>query len=309
MSSCQSGYKKKHSTITALLKITDDLKNALDKSKFNVLVLLDFSKAFDSIVHEILYQKLRSRFSFDTLSIKLITSYLCNRKQFVCTSNDCYSEMRTVNRGVPQGSILGPLLFSLYINDLPDVLSNSSCHMYADDCQIYCSGDINSLRETISNINLDIGKIVQWSKENYLNLNASKTQSIVICNRNSTIDNMRKINVIDHVQIENVKIDYVNEVKNLGIVFDSHLSWESQAKCVYQKVNFSLHSLIDQNRFLDFETKVKLVKSLVLPIITYGDLLFSMASKEALERLNKSYNACIRFIFNLKKYDHISTYR
>ena len=120
---------------------------------------------------------------------------------------------------------------------------------------------------------------------------------------------MRKINVIDHVQIENVKIDYVNEVKNLGIVFDSHLSWESQAKCVYQKVNFSLHSLIDQNRFLDFETKVKLVKSLVLPIITYGDLLFSMASKEALERLNKSYNACIRFIFNLKKYDHISTYR
>lgn len=161
----QSGYRKTCSTVTALIKIENDIKEALDKKMITIMALLDFSKAFDTIDHRLLCKKLKNIFLIDNLSINLLRSYLQNRVQYV-EFNFHQSETINVASGVPQGSILGPILFSMYINDLPSVLSYCKFHLYADDCQLYISGNHKNISDIVNLINMDIRRILIWCEQN-----------------------------------------------------------------------------------------------------------------------------------------------
>ncbi|XP_075162813.1 uncharacterized protein LOC142235443 [Haematobia irritans] len=140
----QSGFRRKNSCITALVDVSEDIRRFMDERKYVLLVLLDHSKAFDTVDHDLLCAKLRNFFGFSNTSARLISSYLSDRYQYV-RIGDRQSQVRLVNRGVPQGSILGPLLFSLYSNDLPTQVRHCRMRMYADDVQLYIGCEPSSI--------------------------------------------------------------------------------------------------------------------------------------------------------------------
>ena len=157
-SSNQSGFRRLHSTLTCLLKNTDDWYSGLDLGKLVGLVFIDLKKAFDTVNHDILCHKL-SYYSIQQRELLWFQSYLSNREQF-CRVNGIDSEINSINIGIPQGSCLGPLLFIIYINDLPQAVLDSNVSMYADDTSLcYQSLDINKLNEVINN---DLEKLQKW---------------------------------------------------------------------------------------------------------------------------------------------------
>ncbi len=168
----QSGFRHMHSTGTSLLCITNQLVNDIDSGNVSILALLDFSKAFDTVNHKLLLAKLQS-LGFMTSAIQWVQSYLQDRRQRVHINNN-KSDWLSIANGVPQGSILGPLLFIILTHDFNSVISTSNYHMYADDSQLYTSANFENLPGAISNLNHDLLSISNWAKRNALHLNESK---------------------------------------------------------------------------------------------------------------------------------------
>jgi len=173
----QSGFRACHSTITAMLGTTEKIRENIDKKFASILLLLDFSKAFDTINHSTFCQKLVNPFHFSFSASKLIFSYLSDRVQYTSIENNS-SSPKLIGRGVPQGSILGPLLFNCYINDLPSVVDYSLVHIFADDVQLLVSCDIQNLNDGVLKMNHDLNKVHIWARSNELRLNVAKTQAI-----------------------------------------------------------------------------------------------------------------------------------
>jgi Reverse transcriptase (RNA-dependent DNA polymerase) len=230
----QSGFRVSNSTTTALFCITDDIYKYLDDGMLAFLVLLDFSKAFDKVNHELLCYKLMNKFSFSSSAANYIQSYLSSRFQCV-GSDDSTSQFLPIFAGVPQGSILGPLLFSLFINDLCRVIRTSKYHAYADDFQIYDADKISYLSNCCDRINRDLEVITQWATDNGLQLNARKTKAIIICR-----DQGRLPANLPLIRLNGESVEFSSKVNNLGLTMDIRFSWLPQAKEVRRKVNFAL---------------------------------------------------------------------
>lgn len=214
ISSFQSGYRPKHSSKTAMLKIFDDVGFVLDNGKPVVLILLDYSKAFDTISHKILCRKLRHNFNFSMHATNLIESYLKDRTQTVF-SNEMFSAMIPIASGVPQGSILGPILFSLYINDLPSVLKHCKIHLFADDVQLYYDCNDNSASSISRKINSDLARVEEWSSKNMLSLNIKKTHAIFISNTRSNL--CLKPTIV----LNNETIEFIDHATSLEIIIEN----------------------------------------------------------------------------------------
>ena len=168
LSKFQSGFRPKHCTLMALIQMCDECKNEnMDNGKMNGVVFLDIKKAFDSINYGILLNKMKKCFGISSIELKWFELYLSNREQ-QCSINEQLSSKKTITCGVPQGSILGPLLFLLYINDLPECLRSTTPCMYADDTQIFSSSyDANEL---VIKLNSDLACVRNWLIENKLQM-------------------------------------------------------------------------------------------------------------------------------------------
>ncbi|PFX21450.1 RNA-directed DNA polymerase from mobile element jockey [Stylophora pistillata] len=173
----QSGFRKHHSTETALIKIVDELLFNLDRNKVSGLVLVDYAKAFDMVDHELLLKKLEV-YGVKNQELNWCQSYLSDRKQVVCLDGNKSSEA-FMRHGVPQGSILGPLFFILFINDLPLHVSGT-IDLYADDTTISASADVNNIPSLQSSLKTSFGEIQQWAMANKLPLNESKTKVLTV---------------------------------------------------------------------------------------------------------------------------------
>ena len=172
----QSGFRCLHSTVTALLEATDSWAYDIDRGNINAVVFLDLKKAFDTVDHEILLSKL-NKYGIEDMENKWFKSYLNNRNQ-KCFVNGCLSQNRSLACGNPQGTILGPLLFILYINDLPNCLSYTQPRMYADDTNLsFASDSIDTIEHKM---NHDLANIKEWLIANKLTLNKSKTKFMLI---------------------------------------------------------------------------------------------------------------------------------
>jgi len=175
----QSRFRKKRSCITAITNIVEDIRQELDSNCVTFLTLLDHSKAFDSVNHNILCTKLRSMFNLSTNATKLIRSYLTNTYQAVVSGTQV-SSLRNLSRGVPQGSVLGPLLFSIYVNDLPSILSECEVYLYADNVQIYVSRPVTEIHACVRISNKMLSLVEKWATENSLGINPKKSKCLGI---------------------------------------------------------------------------------------------------------------------------------
>jgi Reverse transcriptase (RNA-dependent DNA polymerase) len=297
----QSGFRPGHSTTTALLKITDDILVELERKFLTILVLLDFSKAFDTVSHDLLCRKLLSFFSFSDSAVQFVRSYLTGRTQCVF-SNDAFSFFTDVTQGVPQGSVLGPLLFSLFINDIVNSVTFSRYHIYADDVQIYLSGRLAEVDVVIDRINEDLASIFEWSERNGLRLNSQKSQAMAIFRR------LPSDLVLPPIKVGDATIPYSSKLKNLGIIMNSSLTWDDQISSVLQKVYFTLSRLWCSSSFTPTETRRRLVVALIVPIFLYCDVIYSQSSLGNRRRLNLAYNACARYVYGVPRFERISAH-
>ena len=212
----QFGFKKKCSTIHSLIEITEKIKESIDNGKYGCGIFIDLKKAFDTVNHKILLLKLE-HYGVRGELLKWFESYLTDRKQYVFY-NGISSEVLKITCGVPQGSVLGPLLFLIYINDLPTISDKLQFFLFADDTNIYFdSHDLKIIEKTV---NHELKKLTLWLNVNRLALNVSKT-NFVIFRANKPIDH----NVT--LVMNKKALEQKNHVKYLGVLVDEHLRWDS----------------------------------------------------------------------------------
>jgi ribonuclease P/MRP protein subunit RPP40 len=213
----------------AILTLMDKIISALEKGSFTIGIFLDFSKAFDTVNHSILLAKLH-KYGVRGVANQWIKSYLSNRQQF-CTINGYSSAKQYINCGVPQGSILGPLLFLIYINDLPNFSSSITSLLFADDSNLFASGpDLSTLQ---LQINIELPKLSSWLKANRLSLNISKTHAMIFGPRNDST-------LTTSIKIDGITLNTVSKTKFLGVILDNKLSWKDHALYTAKKMAKSI---------------------------------------------------------------------
>ena len=212
----QSGFRSLHSVVTCLLKCTNDWHVNIDKGKFTAMIFIDLKKAFDTVDHGILLDKMKF-YGISGIEHDWFRSYLNNRKQF-CKVNGVSSDIKDIDIGVPQGSCLGPLLFLLYINDLPFALEKAETNMYADDTMIsYSSKTLDELHMVL---NAELVVIEKWLQGNKLSLNVDKTQAMIVGSMQNVNEMVVQPTLLPVFHVGGSDIDLVNKVKYLGLHID-----------------------------------------------------------------------------------------
>ena len=208
----QWGFKQGRSTEGLLLYITEQWKEALDNGQYVGILFVDFKKAFDSVNRDILKRKLQAA-GFCGALYDWMCDYLSNRMQYADV-NGKLSSIREIEFGVPQGSLLGPRLFSIHVNDLPDSITNGELVMFADDTTIFCTGD--NIERVIDNLNASAKELFQWCNKNQLTVHAGKTEAMILSPK-QFIGPLRPILYGTSI------INYVKHSKSLGIIIDDKL--------------------------------------------------------------------------------------
>jgi len=266
-----------------------------------ILVLLDFSKAFDSVYYPLLLLKLKLYFGFSSSAVALIESYLSDRHQRVF-SRGSFSTSELISSGVPQGSILGPILFSIFINDIVYSCKSSLIHLYADDAQIYLSRPIGLSEDLICRLNEDLESIRMWSKNNFLNLNVEKTKAIAIGHNTCNLEDLPPI------ILGNSLVKLEQAVTSLGFIINNNLTCTNHIDFTIRKMNFTLRKLYHSAKLLPPDTKMKLVRFLILPFLSYGEIVYGNMDEASATKLKRVINNMARFVFSKRRYDRISAY-
>ena len=260
----QSGFRYGHSTDTAVICVSDFILDELAKGRYVGAVLVDLKKAFDTVDHKILLKKVFC-YGVRDVSFDWFESYLSEREQCSVIDGSLSSLTSEEAYGVPQGSVLGPLLFLLYINDIFDCINPTKtfCHLYADDTIIVQSSKTPlSLK---SGLETQLGDLSSWFYNNKLSVNTEKTE-VIFFGRKKKIDECKGLSP---VKFQNAEIEATSHVKYLGVFFDEHMSWERQANYVRTKAYLSLNKVRRISHIIDDGTKNLLLNALVFPHLNY----------------------------------------
>ena len=256
----QSGFSRGRSCNTALQNITDDIIGAIDQGKLTVLILLDYSRAFDTLNHEIL-KSMYGYAGFSNEATTLLTNYLHGRMQAVYYGGKL-SNFESTNNGVPQGTILGPRMYTFYTSTFSNALLSCNSHYYADDTQMYLSFYLEEASQAVAALNYDLLNVVNFGTNHCLKLNSDKSVAVIFGGR------MERQRFIDDysglIQIQNREIKITNIIKNLGLHIDNDLRFtEHITKCL-QKAYCNLRLIFQQRHVLNRQVKSMSCDSLVL---------------------------------------------
>ena len=295
----QSGFRPGHSTTTSLLFCTDTWSKALDSGKFVATLFIDVSKAFDTVNHSLLLSKL-TNLGLDPSTVQWFRSYLANRSQ--STHVEGYtSTSRPLSSGVPQGSILGPSLFSAFINDLPNTITDATTVLFADDTTIFVTGhDISNITNTLQNC---LNLVNLWMKSNGLKLNPLKTNSMLLHSSRKT--NLPPLNL----SLDGHTIKQVRVYKFLGIQINDTLTWKDHIDFIISKASRQINLLRRLSWFLPTPLRILFYKSYILPIFDYCDVVWQRCTSQESTRLERLHNLAIKTILHKSRSDSASAAR
>lgn len=297
----QSAYRRHHSCETAVLTVLNDSLLAMDNKEVTLLVLLDLSSAFDSVDHSILSNRLRSC-GIQGHVHHWIMNYLAKRTQCVSVK-DCSSQAAPLTCGVPQGSVLGPLLFLIYLTGLRDAIAPSAIHymLYADDLQLYISSSVAMLPVSIAMMQDCVVRLKQWFAASLLTLNDAKTECILL----GTPALLEKCS-LTHINLGDAVIPISPSVRDLGVMLDSSLNLKTHVSKVCSKAYAGLRMISRLRKALSVQHYSLLANSLVLSHLEFCSAVFLGCPKILLDKLQKVVNATFRSVHRLKKRDHIT---
>ena len=280
----QFGFREKHSTIHAVLHFIDKVVNATDNHFHLISIFLDFSKAFDTINHDILLYKL-SHYGIRGKALEWFKSYLSNRRQFVTIKND-NSVIREVKCGVPQGSLLGPLLFIIYINDFCQVSEALSFIHFADDTNVFLvHSDIDVL---VRKVNSELKKVTNWVRANKLSLNVQKTKYMLFSNTVGTLST--------DIVLDDTSLERISHFKFLGVILDEKLSWKLHIDYICNIISRNIGVINRLKLCLPKKSLLMLYSSLILPYHNYGLLVWGNTHQNLLDRVFLLQKKALRVI-------------
>ena len=283
----QSGFRQKHSCQTALVKLVDQWMSCIDKGDIIGSLFLDFRKAFDLVNHNILIKKL-SVYKIRSSSLQWFTSYLESRQQTI-DSGQGMSIRSLIRSGVPQGSILGPILFLLFINDLPLLLKHCQADFFADDATAHTSNqDIETINTELQS---DFSIAVSWSKQNELPINYDKTKYMILGSKKRVQDEHQ----LD-LRADNRTIDKVSTQRLLGIFFDDQLSWTTHIDHLCSTLSSKISLLRQISAYVPQDIQKLYYQSYIVPLLNYGCNTWGTTSSANIERLSKLQKRAARII-------------
>jgi hypothetical protein len=298
----QSAYRKGHSVETAVLNVMDGLLTNTDEKLVSLVALLDLSAAFDTLDHYILIKRLETTFGVRGIVLEWFISYVSERFQSI-TANGLVSDPCPLLYGVPQGSVLGPVLFTLYSQPLSDVISQHNCHFhkYADDTELSQCGLPNNFELTKLSVQNCISAISEWMDSNKLMLNTDKTEVL-------TVGTTSRVNQVDcdTIQILDSNISFQKSVKYLGVRLDQTLSMSDHISDVCRSLFLSLRRIGSIRPYLSERATSCLVNSIITSRLEFGNSILTGITADQLNRLQGIQNCAARLIAKKRKYDHIT---
>ena len=279
----QFGFRKHHSTETATCYFLENLKHLLDKGGFVGAVFLDLKRAFDTINHSVLLAKL-TQFNFSNSALCWMKSYLSDRKQAVQIEH-FQSTFLTCFAGVPQGSVLGPILFSLYVNDLPNVCKTVKMQLYADDTVLYVHAKTKS--EAAAILSGAMVPVSHWLHDACLHLNTKKTVCMFFSRQPAEGEQ-------PSVLVNGERLDVVEQFKYLGVVFDSNLNFKQHVKKILHIIKFNLSNFKHIRPFLTTESAKAYMHTMIFSHITYCYTTWSHTSETILKPLKSLFKRTLK---------------
>lgn len=291
----QSGFRRSHSCETSLNFVLTNWKNAIDKKHFIVAVFLDFRRAFETIDKQILLNKLMT-YGVLANELKWFNSYLSARMQKT-SFEGVVSEERLVEYGVPQGSVLGPLLFILYINDIHTCVKYGQINLFADDTLLYIK--TTNIEDGIQKLNEDLSNMHRWLNQNKLKLNVTKTKWIIISEKKNILN-------INKITIDGEIIERVKTIKYLGIDIDEHLKFNDYLISVKKKVSSTIYLLGRIRNKINVKTAKTIYNSTIQPHFDYCSSVLFQCNENQIKKLQKLQNRALRIILKRDRRSNIN---
>ena len=286
----QGGFRKGRSTIATIADLTDDILSGLNEKEYTLAAFIDLKKAFDTINHSILLRKL-PYFGISNQIVDWIRNYLTNRRQ-KCTVNGSTSRELTITCGVPQGSILGPLLFVMYVNDVCTNLLHTKATLYADDTVIFMRHKDEGLAHLW--ISSDLALLHDWCTRNQLTINLAKTKMMLFGTKN-----MLKHGTKMDIHLAGVQIQYVKHFNYLGMRLEDTLTFELHATETIRRVSHKLYLLSRIRKYVTVGQSIAIYKSKVVPYFDYGDIFLMGTNQKTIDKMQKLQNRALRICLAL----------
>ena len=287
----QFGFREGHSTELDLIEIVDNIRYSLDSSNLTCGIYLDLTKAFDTVNHEILMGKLE-HYGIRGKAFDLLKSYLDNREQFTKLDN-FKSKVNSISCGVPQGSVLGPLLFILFINDLPRCCPMGNVRIFADDTNIFFHG--SSIQELINLARIIMTNLNAWFVDNKLTLNTEKSSFIIFRPKRKNFPNLP-----DHLVYLNFKIKRTSSIKFLGVILDEHLTWDQHINELCTKLKSMFHIFYSIRNYLNKECIKTIYFTLIYSRIKYGISVYGQIGLTKINKIQVLQNKLLKVLAHKK---------
>ena len=290
LSTSQHGFRREHSTVHSIAQLTNFTNTKMDSKVPTLATYIDFRKAFDCVQHPVLLQKLSS-LRLDRSTIEWVGSYLLDRKQRVY-ANNVYSSFLPITQGVPQGSVLGPLFYIIYANDLVKTFQNCNVAMYADDTMLYTANPNFDI--SVGKMQGDINSLAKWCKANGIAVNTEKSKLMVFGSTN-VIGNLPQF----EITFLNEPMQMVSSYKYLGITLDSQLTYNLHVNKMVSLAAGKIKQFQRMRSFLTVHAATLVYKSMILPLLEYGDFFLSAATAINRKRLQTLQNKGLRCALNV----------
>lgn len=297
----QSAYKTSHSTETAMLKLNNDIMNGFDNGKCIVLASLDLSAAFDTVDHIIFKRRLQDTYGIGGTVLQWFESYLYSRQYNVIIRNSL-SDSQELHCGVPQGSVLGARMYTLYTQPLSHIFGNHDVkyHCYADDTQVYlkCDNTVKAIQDAITRLESCVADVCLWMKNNALKLNGDKTEFIIFTREKTTTNYT--------LNVDNENISSCDSVKILGVTLDTQMNLGKHLSNTCRSSYLQIRKINSIRQYLNVDSVKTLVQATVIVKLDYCNSMFFGLPMKSTHRLQLAQNTAARLITKTSRYHHIT---